>query len=61
VIVAGTVIHALLIEGTMETMSKTALCALVGAVNPDLGLLGLLLLIVVRVAEVKTPYARRVT
>ena len=31
VIVVGTVIHALLIEGTMETMSKAALCALVGA------------------------------
>jgi predicted ferric reductase len=29
VIVAGTVIHGLLIEGTMETMSKAALCALV--------------------------------
>ncbi|WP_422039509.1 ferric reductase-like transmembrane domain-containing protein [Roseibium sp.] len=28
VIVAGTVIHALLIEGTMETTSKVALCAL---------------------------------
>jgi hypothetical protein len=28
-IVAGGVIHALLIEGTMETMSKAALCALV--------------------------------
>ena len=31
VIVVGTVIHALLIEGTMETVSKAALCALVGA------------------------------
>ena len=31
VIVVGTVIHALLIEGTMETISKAALCALVGA------------------------------
>lgn len=31
VIVAGTVIHALLIEGTMETLSKAALCALAGA------------------------------
>lgn len=30
VIVAGTVMHALLIEGTMETVSKIALCALVG-------------------------------
>lgn len=30
VIVAGTVIHALLIEGTMEIVSKGALCALVG-------------------------------
>ena len=30
VIVVGTVVHALLIEGTMETVSKGALCALVG-------------------------------
>jgi predicted ferric reductase len=30
--VAGTVIHAILIEGTMETMSKIALCALLLAV-----------------------------
>jgi len=29
VIVAGSVIHGMLIEGTMETMSKAALCALV--------------------------------
>jgi hypothetical protein len=29
VIVSGSVIHGLLIEGTMETMSKAALCALV--------------------------------
>ena len=29
VIVAGSVVHAMLVEGTMETMSKTALCALV--------------------------------
>jgi predicted ferric reductase len=29
VIVAGTVVHGLLIEGTMETVSKAALCALV--------------------------------
>ena len=29
VIVVGTVVHAMLIEGTMETVSKTALCALV--------------------------------
>src|SRR3954451_13256295 len=29
VIVAGVVVHALLIEGTMETVSKVALCALV--------------------------------
>jgi hypothetical protein len=29
VIVAGTVIHAILIEGAMETVSKAALCALV--------------------------------
>ena len=29
VIVAGTVVHALLIDGTMETVSKVALCVLV--------------------------------
>ena len=29
VIVAGSVVHALLIEGTMETVTKTALCVLV--------------------------------
>jgi hypothetical protein len=29
VIVLGSVAHGLLIEGTMETMSKAALCALV--------------------------------
>ncbi len=29
VIVAGSVVHSLLIEGTMETMSKAVLCALV--------------------------------
>jgi predicted ferric reductase len=29
VIVAGSVVHGILIEGTMETMSKAALCALV--------------------------------
>ena len=29
VIVAGGVVHAMLVEGTMETMSKAALCALV--------------------------------
>ena len=29
VVVVGSVIHGLLIEGTMETVSKTALCALV--------------------------------
>jgi hypothetical protein len=29
VIVAGSVVHAMLVEGTMETMSKAALCALV--------------------------------
>jgi predicted ferric reductase len=29
VIVIGTVLHAMLIEGTMETLSKAALCALV--------------------------------
>ncbi|WP_244447088.1 ferric reductase-like transmembrane domain-containing protein [Hoeflea sp. BAL378] len=31
VIVAGSVVHALLIEGTMETISKAVLCALVVA------------------------------
>lgn len=31
VIVGGSVVHAMLIEGTMETMSKAALCALVVA------------------------------
>ncbi|WBL78382.1 ferric reductase-like transmembrane domain-containing protein [Bradyrhizobium xenonodulans] len=31
VIVAGSVVHCLLIEGTMETMSKAVLCALVFA------------------------------
>jgi hypothetical protein len=30
VIVTGTVVHALLIEGMMETVSKGALCAMVG-------------------------------
>ena len=29
VIVAGGVVHAMLVEGTMETLSKAALCALV--------------------------------
>ena len=29
VIVAGSVVHSMLIEGTMETVSKAALCALV--------------------------------
>ena len=29
VIVAGSVVHGMLVEGTMETMSKVALCALV--------------------------------
>jgi hypothetical protein len=29
VIVAGSVVHGILVEGTMETMSKAALCALV--------------------------------
>jgi hypothetical protein len=29
VIVAGVVVHALLVEGAMETVSKLALCALV--------------------------------
>src|SRR4029078_7462386 len=32
VIVAGGVVHAILVEGTMETVSKAALCALVVAV-----------------------------
>ncbi|WP_299192901.1 ferric reductase-like transmembrane domain-containing protein [uncultured Litoreibacter sp.] len=46
VIVAGTVTHALLIEGTMEPISKGALCALVilatgKAVLPALRMLGL--------------------
>ena len=31
VIVAGSVVHAMLVEGTMETMSKAALCTLVVA------------------------------
>jgi predicted ferric reductase len=31
VIVVGGVVHAMLVEGTMETMSKAALCALVAA------------------------------
>ena len=29
IIVAGSVVHGMLIEGTMETMSKAALCVLV--------------------------------
>ena len=29
VIVAGSVVHGMLVEGTMETVSKAALCALV--------------------------------
>ena len=29
IIVVGTVVHALQIEGTMETMSKTVLCGLI--------------------------------
>jgi len=29
VIVTGTVVHAMLIDGTMETLSKAALCVLV--------------------------------
>jgi hypothetical protein len=29
VIVVGSVVHGILIEGTMETVSKAALCALV--------------------------------
>ena len=47
VIVVGSVVHGILIEGTMETMSKVALCALVLAaaikvmanlrVTPDIG------------------------
>ncbi|MGH1482500.1 MAG: ferric reductase-like transmembrane domain-containing protein [Geminicoccales bacterium] len=32
-IIIGTVVHAILIEGTMETISKVALCALVLAVT----------------------------
>jgi predicted ferric reductase len=31
VIVAGSAVHAMLVEGTMETVSKAALCALVVA------------------------------
>jgi predicted ferric reductase len=31
IIVVGTVVHAILIEGTMETISKAALCTLVAA------------------------------
>ncbi len=38
VIVGGSVIHGLLIEGTMETMSKAALCALVVAATVKVGL-----------------------
>ena len=33
IIVAGSILHALLIEGTMETMSKIALCAVLGIVT----------------------------
>ncbi len=33
VTILGSVIHALLIEGTMETMTKVALCALVVLVS----------------------------
>jgi predicted ferric reductase len=33
IIVAGGVVHAMLVEGTMETMSKAALCALVLAAS----------------------------
>jgi hypothetical protein len=29
IIVVGSVVHAMLVEGTMETVSKAALCALV--------------------------------
>jgi hypothetical protein len=29
VIVVGSIVHAMLVEGTMETVSKAALCALV--------------------------------
>src|SRR3954469_8403693 len=37
-VVAGSVVHAILIEGTMETVSKVALCALVlGAATKVLG------------------------
>lgn len=40
---------------TWATPAVFGLSAVVGAVNPDLGLLGLLLLIVVRIAEVAGP------
>ena len=42
VIVTGSAVHAILIEGTMETMSKAALCALVvlAAVKVMAGLFG---------------------
>ena len=40
---------------TWTTTAVFGLCALVGAVNPDLGLYGLLLLVAVRVAEVVGP------
>ena len=33
VVVVGSIVHALLIEGTMETLSKTALCILVAGVS----------------------------
>lgn len=38
VIVAGTVLHSLLIDGTMETVSKAALCAAVLAATLKVGL-----------------------
>lgn len=41
------------------TTAVFGLCALLGAVNPDLGLLGLLLLVVVRAAEVVSPTLNR--
>ena len=43
VIVAGTILHALLIEGTMETLSKWGLCAL----------------LILATARIFTPYLRR--
>jgi hypothetical protein len=36
VVVVGSVVHAILIEGTMETVSKLALCGLVVVVTAKL-------------------------